>query len=107
MNWNQVFNEIKPYIVKIETPAGSGTGFLCLYNDDKHWCGIATALHVVEHADEWQQPIKIMHQGSPDTIFLKEPNRVIFSDWKTDSAIIFFLNLKKQIFQKLSSLYVL
>lgn len=90
MNWNLVIEKVKPYIVKIETPAGSGTGFLCLYNEDKQWCGIATALHVVEYADEWQQPIKILHQISPEQIFLKERDRVVFADWKTDSAIIFF-----------------
>lgn len=90
MNWNQIVDKVKPYIVKIETPAGSGTGFLCLYNDSKEWCGIATALHVVEYADEWQQPIKIIHQLSPEQIFLKDRERVIFSDWKTDSAIVFF-----------------
>ncbi|MBM4135549.1 MAG: trypsin-like peptidase domain-containing protein [Nitrospira sp.] len=89
MDWNEIVAKVKPYIVKIETPGGSGTGFLCLYNKNKQWCGIATTLHVVEHADEWQEPIKIIHQASP-LFFLKEADRVILSDWKTDSAIIFF-----------------
>jgi len=31
MPWNQIVEKIKPYVVKIETPAGSGTGFLSLY----------------------------------------------------------------------------
>ena len=88
MEWNQVVEKIKPYLVKIETPTGSGTGFLCLYNEDKTWCGIATALHVVGDADEWQQPIRITHPFSPEQFFLKENDRFIFSDWKTDSAII-------------------
>lgn len=95
MNWSQVVAKVKPYIVKIETPTGSGTGFLCLYNESKKWCGIATALHVVEYADDWQQPIKIIHHSSPDPIFLKESQRVIFPDWKTDSAIILFKKPEK------------
>ena len=33
MDWNQIAERMKPYIVKIETPQGHGTGFLCLYND--------------------------------------------------------------------------
>ena len=90
MDWNEIVAKVKPYVVKIETPGGSGTGFLCLYNESKQWCGIATALHVVEHADEWQEPIKIIHQASPNIFFLKEADRVILSDRKTDSAIIFF-----------------
>ena len=59
MNWDQVVQKVTPYVVKIETPAGSGTGFLFAYNEDHSWCGVATALHVVSAADEWQQPIKI------------------------------------------------
>lgn len=90
MNWNQIIEKVKPYIVKIETPTGSGTGFLCLYNDDKKWCGIATALHVVSEADEWQQPMKIIPNGSSNHIFLKESQRVIFPDYNTDSAIVLF-----------------
>jgi hypothetical protein len=88
MNWNTIVDKIKPYIVKIETPSGSGTGFLCLYNENKKWCGIATALHVVSDADDWQQPIKIIHYASFEQIFLKESQRVIYTDYKTDSAII-------------------
>src|SRR3989338_611441 len=88
-SWNSIVEKVKPYIVKIETPAGSGTGFLCFYNENKNWCGIATALHVVRDADDWQQPIKIIPQ-SFDEIFLKESERVIYSDYKTDSAIILF-----------------
>ncbi len=89
MNWNQVIEGISPYIVSIETPSGSGTGFLCLYNTDKTVCGIATALHVIDHANQWQQPIRITHHLSKQILFLKEaPHRIIFPDWRTDSAII-------------------
>jgi hypothetical protein len=51
MNWDQIVKKVTPHIVKIETPDGHGTGFLSLYNHDKTWCGIATAAHVVSHAD--------------------------------------------------------
>lgn len=90
MNWNQIVEKVKPYIVKIESPSGSGTGFLCLYNEEKQWCGVATALHVVREAEEWQQPIKIIHLGATDQLFLKETQRVIFPDYETDSAIVLF-----------------
>ena len=90
MDWDQVASKVSPYIVKIETPTGSGTGFLCLYNDSKNLCGVATALHVVEHADEWQQPIRINHHQSGKTAFLKESDRFLFMNWITDSSIILF-----------------
>lgn len=82
--------KVKPYIFKIETPSGSGTGFLCLYNEDKTLCGISTAYHVVDDADEWQQPIRLTHHESDETLFLKETDRFIFTDRRTDSAVILF-----------------
>lgn len=88
MNWNQIVERIQPYIVKIETPAGHGTGFLCFYNDDRSFCGIATAHHVVEYADEWKQPIRVRHPASAGVAFLRESDRVIFRDQKSDSAVI-------------------
>ena len=90
MNWNQIVTKVSPYIVKIETPNGSGTGFLCFYNKDKSMCGVATALHVVGYENEWAQPIKIIHHSSSHEKLFKESDRVIFADYKTDSAVIVF-----------------
>lgn len=92
MNWDSIVQKISPYVVKIETPDGSGTGFLFGYSADKRWCAVATALHVVEEADNWQKPIKIhKHDFSKPALFLPEAHRIIFTDYSTDSAVIFFL----------------
>lgn len=91
MNWDQVVNKVSPYIVKIETPSGHGTGFLFLYNEDKTWCGIATAAHVVDYAEKWQQPIRVIHHATQKSELLKPEQRAIFIDWNTDSAVILFL----------------
>ena len=91
MNWDQIVKKVTPHIVKIETQSGHGTGFLSIYNENKTWCGIATAMHVIDHADEWQQPIRIRHHATDTVILLKENERVIFKDWNTDSAVILFL----------------
>jgi len=89
MNWDHVVEKVAPYIVKIETPTGHGTGYLFLYNENQSLCGIATALHVVDYANEWQQPIRLI--GTTNSIaFLKETDRVIFHDARTDSAVILF-----------------
>jgi hypothetical protein len=88
MEWDQIVQKATPYIVKIETPAGYGTGFLCLYNGPRTFCGIATALHVVAYADQWQQPIRIVHYSSSANAFLQESERVIFTDRNKDSAVI-------------------
>jgi hypothetical protein len=81
--------------VKISHPGGYGTGFLAFYNHDKSWCGIATAAHVVSHADVWQQPIRISHEASGTSEFYSTDGRVIFVDQATDSAIVFCL--KRQL----------
>lgn len=89
MDWNQIVERVPPHIVKIETPRGHGTGFLCLYNDDKSLVGIATAYHVVEQADRWQEPMRIEY-GNSEVIFLKESDRIIYPDTANDSAVILF-----------------
>jgi hypothetical protein len=88
VNWNSIVDKVTPYIVKIETPTGHGTGFVCLRNDDRSFCGIATARHVVSYADEWQQPIRLQHFPTSSSAFLKESERVIWLDTATDSAVI-------------------
>jgi hypothetical protein len=88
MNWNNIVEKLSPYVVKIETPRGHGTGFLCLYNHDKTFFGIATAAHVVSYADQWQEPIRLQHFHKNETAFLKEEDRVIWLDNATDSAVI-------------------
>ena len=90
MNWAQVVDKVTPHIVKIETQTGHGTGFLSLYNENKTLCGIATALHVVEHADKSQQPIRITHYDSRKTIYLDANARGIFTNLEADSAVILF-----------------
>lgn len=88
MNWNSIVNRVLPYIFKIETPQGHGTGFLCFYNEDSTFVGIATACHVVEHANDWREPIRLIHHQSQKTVFCTEGDRVIFVDYSTDSAIV-------------------
>jgi hypothetical protein len=88
MEWNEIVEKITPYVVKIETPGGHGTGFLCLYNADRSFCGIATASHVVSYADRWQQPIRIFHFPSSGVALLSESARTIWTDPGTDSAVI-------------------
>lgn len=89
MDWHTLVKNIRPYVVKIETPDGHGSGFLCLYNRDKSVCGIATAHHVVSAAEYWEQPIRIIHADSEPRL-LKEEDRVIFTSPGNDSAVILF-----------------
>ncbi|MCP2210605.1 S1 family peptidase [Bradyrhizobium diazoefficiens] len=91
MNWEAAINIVQEHVVRIETPTGYGTGFLAFYNHDAAWCGVATAAHVVSHADEWQQPIKVRNVASPEPKFLTPTDRIIFVDHSNDSAVVLFV----------------
>ena len=88
MNWDQIVEKITPCVVKIETPSGHGTGFLCFYNEDRSVCGIATASHVVSHADRWLQPMRLHHHPSQKVALLNESERIILTDITKDSAVV-------------------
>ena len=91
MNWNEIAEKVARYVVKIETPSGQGTGFLWYRDESEGTAGIATAAHVVAHAEKWQQPIHILHYASSKSIFLKEGERAIAqSKTDKDSAAVFF-----------------
>jgi hypothetical protein len=97
--WFELVDLIAPPIVKIESPRGHGTGFLCGYNADRTLAAIATARHVVEEADKWQQPIRIHNVAAGKTILLQEPDRVIIPDPLKDSAIIAIFTPQMQTLQ--------
>lgn len=88
MAWHKLHKSIKPYLVRIETQDGSGTGFLFAYNAGKTIAAIATAAHVVDDAHDWKQPIKLVHYETQDEVFLPDSDRVVFLDRKRDSASI-------------------
>ena len=97
MNWNDIVHKVTPYVVKIETPHGHGTGFVCFYNAARTVCGIATAYHVIAHAEVWHQPIRIHHHPSGTTVFLNEYERLIYSDRNKDSAVLLVDASKLQV----------
>lgn len=95
MNWESGIQKIVEHLVRIESPNGTGTGFLAFYNQSQTWCAIATAAHVVSNADEWQQPIRIRNDHGAR--FLSHDDRVMFIDRSSDSAVIFFLKEDLQL----------
>lgn len=93
--WHQVVAQVQPYIIKINTPQGSGTGFLIGRSPSGNICGIATAAHVIDHSHYWQQPIRIRHDESKEGGLLKEEERAIFIDPRRDAALIVCGNCPK------------
>lgn len=96
MAWHDACGIVSRYVVKVETPEGAGTGFFFAWNADRSIVAVATALHVVRHAQEWRQPIRITQENNQ--AFLQWNERVVLPDYQTDSAAILIRaeNLQKQ-----------
>ena len=90
MEVNEAYEIIRQSVVKIETPQGSGTGFLVSNGKNKEICGIATASHVIHHAHLWQEPIRITHEASQKSRFLHHTERAVISDPNADIGSIVF-----------------
>lgn len=88
--WYEKLGSITQYVFEISTPGGRGTGFQIFVNSEG-FCGVATALHVIDHALEWDEPIKIIHHQSGRSLVLKAgDDRAILPHPDQDLAFIFF-----------------
>lgn len=89
--WYLAVKKLKEYIVKIETPDGHGSGFLVPAPAGKQGLRcIATANHVVRHADKWAEPICIIHPLSGRQVFLNAAQRYVIAAAGRDQAVIQF-----------------
>jgi len=90
MHWSDAVNSSLSCIVKIDTPTGHGAGFLCFSNPAKPMVAIATAGHVIHHADQWMEPIRIYTHDGSKSLLLKADERHITMGNQSDSALILF-----------------
>lgn len=90
MDWYQAIELVTPYVVRILTPGGSGTGWLVSPSGKTGLCGVATAAHVIEHAHAWEEPIRIDHPASGGSVLLKPDQRAVQLEQTHDSAAIVF-----------------
>jgi hypothetical protein len=88
--WHVAFETVEPYVVKIITPNGSGTGFLFVSTENQELIGIATAAHVIDLPHYWEQPIRVQHFKSAKTLFLNHLDRSIDINYARDTASIVF-----------------
>jgi len=86
--WHFAFETVEPYVVKIMSPNGSGTGFLIASTENHKIVGIATAAHVIDFPHYWEQPIRIQHFKSGKTRFLSHSDRIIDINYTRDTASI-------------------
>ena len=93
--WHQAVDEVRPYVVKIETKSGWGTGFYCVHMPEYNWIGIATASHVIEAAISWEEPIKLHCQDARPVILNPRSEWIPVIDPVEDSAIIVVVDSTK------------
>lgn len=88
--WHEIIEKLTPYVVRIWTPQGSGTGFIVSNSKNTQMCAVATAGHVINHAHYWEEPIRIEHIASGKTLMLRQADRAINTKEETDTAAIIF-----------------
>lgn len=88
MSWHEAYDKIKPFLIRIDSEHGFGTGFLLAYNQDHSVAAIATAAHIIEHVSEWRKPLKLGHYETREYSFYTDQDRVIWTDPKRDGATI-------------------
>jgi hypothetical protein len=90
--WFEVVEEITPYMIRVVTPDGFGTGFFLVKSTNGQLCGVATAYHVIARAFEWGFPIRLEHVSSKKVLLLHPDNRHIEYDVANDTAVIVFMS---------------
>jgi hypothetical protein len=86
--WFEVVENTTPYLFRVVTQDGYGTGFFLVKSNNGLLSGVATAYHVIARAFEWGFPIRLEHAASKKTVMLYPNNRHIEYDVTLDTAII-------------------
>lgn len=90
MEWFDAIGLVRGELFRITTPSGTGTGFLLFQSQGGGFTSIATAAHVISHAHEWEQPIRITHHASGQSLLLRSTDRAVNLRTDSDTAAISF-----------------
>ena len=90
VTWHQMVDLVSPYVVRIWTPQGSGTGFIVSSSKTTPLCAVATADHVISHAHYWEEPLRIEQISTGKTLLLRQADRAVNNQPQTDTAAIVF-----------------
>lgn len=88
--WYEAVDALKPRMVRIATPVGTGSGFLLPWQSKSGLCAVATAAHVVDHAFYWEQPIRLDQVETGNSVLVRQDQRAIFSNAALDTAVVVF-----------------
>jgi len=88
--WIRIADSVRNFVVLIETPSGRGTGFVVPPLPGSDLQTVITAHHVIDHALDWREPIKITHFPTRKQAFLNVNSRIITPNPARDQVIIQF-----------------
>ena len=88
MRWDEAVRQVTRYLFNITTPRGSGTGWVVAMSPADDFCAIATAAHVIEHAHQWEFPIRLRHADSSRQVLVPHGERTFYVDAQSDTAVI-------------------
>jgi hypothetical protein len=88
--WYEVVEQTTPYLFRIVTQEGYGTGSFLVKSNNGLLSGVATAYHVIARAFEWGFPIRLEHAASKKSLMLYPNNRYIEYNVARDTAVIVF-----------------
>ena len=86
--WDQAVQRVTPYMFNISTPKGAGTGWIVGMSRTSDFCAIATAAHVIDHARQWEFPIRLRHADSDRGVLLQHSDCRFHVDDRSDTAAI-------------------
>jgi hypothetical protein len=86
--WYAAVDALRPRMVRIATPVGTGSGFLLPWQSKTGLCAVATASHVLDHAFYWEQPIRLDQVETGKSVLVRQDQRAIFSDSRLDTAVL-------------------
>ena len=95
--WHEAVKAVQPYVFRISTPDGFGTGFVVSRRKRAPLVAIATAAHVVRHAHYWEEPIRLYHPASGKTVLLHSDDRAINLSPNLDTASLTFAGLESDL----------
>jgi hypothetical protein len=88
--WHAMVEIVRPHVVRILTPRGSGTGFLLFNSKAAGFVAVATAAHVINSSHFWEEPIRIQHFATGATTLTRAGDRAVLIDNYKDVAAIMF-----------------
>lgn len=86
--WYEAVDALTPHVLRVSTPQMTGTGFLLWRSKNESLCAIATAAHVVNHAQHWDLPVRIGTSDDAHQVLLHADKRPILIDVVRDTAVI-------------------